>query len=407
MIWWLFSWQRRHRLFLTSASIKCGFFAGVKRRRRQRGDSDLDKDVLKKVSSLYFLNKIYLVFLIWLTRDILYPILPTKTDGLHPHVVLDSLIHWDAGWFLRIAGEGYSFESAPFFPLLPFFIRLFSSVTGDFVVAGFLITNISLFVVCYLFYCMVREDYDEDLAWTAVLYLLFFPTAVFFSTIYSESLLLVFILSAFYFARRKNWFWAGFFGACAALTRNIGVVLFLVFLYMQLKNNNFKVNLKQLLSILPIPAALLIFMFVLLAQTGDPLAFVHSLNTEYWGYRHFSYPGAGQWLNLKLFFYNNEFYSIYESLAAILFLFVVVLSFNYLKDKTMLVFLVLGFLIPFSVVVDNLPLGMPRYVIVLFPAYITLAAFLRKYGLTHVYSVLSIIAFSVISVMFTAGRWIS
>lgn len=370
----------------------------------------MNKVILKNVGYLYFLNKIYLVFLIWLTRNILYPVLPTKTDDLHSHIVLDSLLHWDAGWFLRIAGSGYTFESAPFFPALPFLIRIFSFLTNDSVIAGFLITNISLFIACYLLYRMVQEDYDEELARNSVFTLLFFPTAVFFSTIYSESLLLVFALAGFYFARQKRWLWAGFFGACAALTRNTGIILFFAFLYMLFKDNHFKQNKlisKELFSILLIPSSLLIFMFVLLKQTGDPLAFVHSLNTEYWGYRHFSYPGAGQLLSLELFLYNSEFYSLFESLAAILFLFLVVLSFKYIKDRALLIFLVLGFLIPFSVVVDNLPLGMPRYIIVLFPAYITLAATLQKNGLVTLYSILSVIVFSIISIMFIAGRWIS
>jgi hypothetical protein len=55
-------------------------------------------------------------------------------------VVLDSLIHWDAGWFLRIAGQGYDFNSAPFFPMFPLLIRLLTFITGNGVEAGFLVS---------------------------------------------------------------------------------------------------------------------------------------------------------------------------------------------------------------------------------------------------------------------------
>jgi len=367
----------------------------------------VSKTDFKRVGCIYVLNKLYIIFLVWLTRDILHPILPAATDGLHPNVVLDSLIHWDAGWFLRIAGQGYDFDCAPFFPMFPWLIRLVTFFTGNGVTAGFLISNTALFIACYFLYIIAKEDYDEKTAATAVFALLFFPTAIFFTSIYSESLLMAFALTSFYFARNGRWIWAVLLGCCAALTRNVGVVLFFAYLYMQYQENNNRIILKKAAPLLLIPASLSIFMFVLWMRTGDPLAFAHSLNSEYWGYRHFAYPGAGQLLSLSLFFYNSEFYCLFESGMALLFLFLIIKSYKYIKDKPQLIFLTLGFLIPFSSVVDNLPLGMPRYILVLFPGYVTLARLLDNNKLTHIYSIISILAFSVISVMFVAGRWIS
>ncbi|HOV80507.1 MAG TPA: mannosyltransferase family protein [Bacillota bacterium] len=365
------------------------------------------KEDLKRVGYLYTLNKLLIIFLIWLTREVLSPFLPGNYEGMHPNVILDSLIHWDAGWFLRIAGQGYDFDSAPFFPAFPFLIRALTFVTGDGVASGFIISNTAFFTACFLFYRMVREDYGEEIAVTAVFAMLFFPTAIFFTSIYSESPFLAFTLGAFYFARKKKWLAAAFLGACAALTRNIGVVLFLALVYESYKENGYKLNLKQASQLLLIPLSLTVFMWVLRVSTGDPLGFVHSLNREYWGYRHLAYPGAGQILNLSLFLKNSEFYSLFESGMAILFLFLVLRSFKYVENRSFLIFLVFGFLIPFSSVVDNLPLGMPRYVIVLFPGYITLARILHKHRLVNVYSIISVFVFSVISVIFVTGRWIS
>ncbi|MCL6557761.1 MAG: glycosyltransferase family 39 protein [Firmicutes bacterium] len=365
------------------------------------------KEDLKRVGYLYIINKLLIVFLVWLTREILHPLLPANVEGRHPNVVLDSLIHWDAGWFLRVAGEGYDFDSAPFFPMFPFLIRLLSYITGDGVTAGFLISNTALFIACYFLYRLVKDDYGEEIAATTVFIMLFFPTAIFFTSIYSESPFLAFTLGAFYFARRGRWGLAVVLSACATLTRNVGVVMFFALAYMQYKENGFRLNLKKALPLLFIPASLTIFMAVLWQYTGDPLAFAHSLNREYWGYRHFSYPGAGQFLNLSLFFKDSEFYALFESGMAFLFLYLVVRSFQYVEDRSLLIFLVLGFLIPFSSVVDNLPLGMPRYILVLFPGYITLARLLHKHGMVQVYSVVSILVFSVTCVMFVVGRWIS
>lgn len=360
-----------------------------------------------RIGYIYVLNKLYILFLIWLARDILHPFLPTVTDGFHSHVVLDSMLHWDAGWFLRIADNGYDFHSAPFFPLFPWLISLLTNVVGNSAVAGFLVSNIALFIACCFLYNLVKEDFNEKTATITIFIMLFFPTAIFFSSVYSESLLLAFALAAFYFARKERWFWAILLACCAVLSRNIGVVLFFCFLYLQYRENNNQIIWKKALPLLFIPASLSIFMAALWVQTGDPLAFSHSLNTEYWGYRHFAYPGAGQITSLALFFNENSFYNLFESGMAFLFLFLVIRSFAYLQDKSLLIFLILGFLIPFSSVVGDTPLGMPRYILVLFPGYIVLARLLEKNGLIPLYSIIALIAFSVISVLFIVGRWVS
>ena len=291
--------------------------------------------------------------------------------------------------------------------MFPLLIRILTFITHNGVEAGFLISNAALFLACFLLYHLVKEDHGEDIATTTVFVMLFFPTAIFFSSIYSEAPFLAFSLGAFYYARKGNWLAASALGACAALTRNVGIVLFLAFLYLQYKENGFRFTVRKTLPLFLIPASLGLFMLVLWKYTGDPLAFAHSLNTEYWGYRHFQYPGAGQFLNLSLFFNHSEFYSLFESGMAFLFLYLVVRSFKYIEDRSLLIFLVLGFLIPFSSVVDNLPLGMPRYILILFPGYITLARLLHKNNLVMVYSIISVIAFSITCSLFVAGHWIS
>src|SRR5665647_1657500 len=140
---------------------------------------------LKRVIYLYFLNKFLIILSIWLARDVLYPILPADAEGLHLNVLLDSLLHWDAGWFLRIAEHGYNYDCAPFFPLFPFLIRMLTFITNSYVISGFIISNAALFTACYFLYRMVKDDYSEEIATTTIFIMLFFPTAIFFTTIYS------------------------------------------------------------------------------------------------------------------------------------------------------------------------------------------------------------------------------
>ena len=72
----------------------------------------------------------------------------------------------------------------------------------------------------------------------ALLLVAFFPAALFFSAVYSESLFLLLSVGAVLAARQGRWAWAGALAALAALTRNSGVLLLvplaLLFLYLPL-----------------------------------------------------------------------------------------------------------------------------------------------------------------------------
>jgi len=81
-----------------------------------------------------------------------------------------------------------------------------------------------LFALIY-FYRLIRLDYDRRTAARAVLYLCVFPTTLFLSAVYSESLFLALVISAFYYARSDRWLFAGALTAVAALCRPPGVLL--------------------------------------------------------------------------------------------------------------------------------------------------------------------------------------
>jgi Gpi18-like mannosyltransferase len=359
------------------------------------------------VGGIYLLNKMFLVFLVWLTRGVLHPYLPTEAGGYHHNILLDSFIRWDSGWFLRIAAQGYDFHHAPFFPMYPFLINIFGKITGDTVVAGLLIANIALLVACIFLYRIAKEEFNEKTARLTIFIMLFFPTAVFYTALYTESLFLAFALSSFYLARKQRWLPAILLACCATLTRNAGVVLFLAYCYMIYQQCGHKIIWQRLLPLCAIPASLSIFMLVLWQQAGDPLAFMHSLNTEFWSYRQFKYPGAGQFTLLKEFYYGSSFYNIFESFMGLSFLCIVLYSCKVIKDKPLLIFLVLSFILVFSSVVEGKPLGMPRYVLVLFPGFIALAHLLTTSRLTILYGAISIIFFATTTISFIIGRWIS
>ncbi|MGB9826264.1 MAG: mannosyltransferase family protein, partial [Desulfofundulus sp.] len=77
-------------------------------------------------------------------------------------IVGRGLNRWDAGWYLKIAREGYNQKSAAFFPLYPLLIHLFSRLGMNPVAAGILISNLSLAGILAIFYRLARMDYDPE-----------------------------------------------------------------------------------------------------------------------------------------------------------------------------------------------------------------------------------------------------
>ncbi len=137
----------------------------------------------------------------------------------------------DAAWFLRIATGGYLANdgSAAFFPLYPMAIRVVAWLPGIGPLGAALIVSNACFLgALVMLHGLTRlEGWSTDTARTTILFVAIFPTAFFFLAPYSESPFLLLSVSAFWFARRDRWALAGLMGALAALTRSIGLILVL------------------------------------------------------------------------------------------------------------------------------------------------------------------------------------
>ncbi len=146
---------------------------------------------------------------------------------------------WDAFWYLRIATDGYGtphdHAQAAFYPLYPLLMRAGGWVVGSPLVAGILVSLACFLGALVLLHRLVALELGDAYARPAVLLTAFFPSALFFSAVYSESLFLLLSVGAFLAARRERWALAGALGGLAALTRNSGVLLALplalLFLY--------------------------------------------------------------------------------------------------------------------------------------------------------------------------------
>ncbi len=150
-------------------------------------------------------------------------------------------MHWrlDAVYYYQIAKDGYSPTGiTTFFPLFPLLMRIVSLplqvVPGldepqALLVSGLLAPNLVGFAALLLLHRLVALDEGDEVAERVVLYLSFFPYALFFIVPYTESLFLLTTVGCFLALRHQRWFLAGVCGFLATLTRQLGVVLVIPF----------------------------------------------------------------------------------------------------------------------------------------------------------------------------------
>src|SRR5436305_1479522 len=131
------------------------------------------------------------------------------SSNVHPFVNMWS--RWDAGWYLGIAQNGYTFGSGEpanvgFFPLYPYLVRAthwILPLPGDigWLALGIILSNAALIVALSYLYQLILLDSEQPIAARAVLYLCLFPTTLFLSAFYTESLFLALVVASFYYAR--------------------------------------------------------------------------------------------------------------------------------------------------------------------------------------------------------------
>ena len=167
---------------------------------------------------------------------------PVPMDGL-AHTLVEPLRQWDGLWYELVAREGYDYHTAnaAFWPLYPWMMRLGNNLTGwAYESGGWVISNVCFLVALVLLYKLISLDFDLPTARRTLVALAFFPTAFFFSAVYTESLFLLLAVGALLAARQGNWLMAGGVGLLAALTRSQGVLLLLPFAVLFLQQFGWK-----------------------------------------------------------------------------------------------------------------------------------------------------------------------
>jgi hypothetical protein len=151
----------------------------------------------------------------------------TESFGSVGNALAAPAVRWDSNWYVDISQHGYRHEhiEPAFFPLYPLLMRGVGEVIDSVVVAGVLISLVAWVAGLVLLHRLTALELDAASARRAVVLLALFPTALFFSAVYTEALFLALELGAFVAARRGRWVWAGVLGGLGAATRNTGWLL--------------------------------------------------------------------------------------------------------------------------------------------------------------------------------------
>jgi hypothetical protein len=108
---------------------------------------------------------------------------------------------------------------------------LFGGSERDYALGGLLVSNlVALIAIGYLF-LLVRRDFGQHIASLTVVLLGLCPGSFFLSAVYSESTFFAPAVACLYYARGRNWLAAGLAGALATLARGPGVLLIIPVLW--------------------------------------------------------------------------------------------------------------------------------------------------------------------------------
>ena len=297
-------------------------------------------------------------------------------DACHPSTnpLLDAATRWDAKAYVDIAHGGYGAVPAnnAYFPLYPFLMRLLATPLGggddSYLVAGLLVSNLALLVALVYLARLVAIDHDVAAGTRAALYLLVFPTSVFLSVVYPESLLIALSIAAVYHARQGQWLAAGALGFLAALTRPfIGAAVALPIAIEAYQRSGLRA---AIASAAPAGIGLVGWLVVLWRITGDPKAILTA--EANWG------VGPSVPFEAFIDLFDPRVYGFpYVVLGVTLLVGVlVVLSWRYLRPS-LAAYATVVFLI--SIATGSLT-SSPRYYLAVFPAFMVLALVARGWA---------------------------
>ena len=321
---------------------------------------------------------------------------------------------WDAEHYLGIAQHGYFGTEAAFFPLYPLLIRIVGVFLGSHLLAGLVISNAASFLSLLYLYKLIEHQYNRHVAQRATFYVSIFPTAIFFSAVYTESLFLFLTVASFYYLRERRWLVAGAFGFFAALTRSEGILLIAPMAIewvlaireggREYLRYTWSDVVRPLLAMVLVPLGLATYMGYLWVLSGDPLLFSHV--QIHWN-RHLAWP----WVSILHTVHTIQTAHAQQTIAnqilelafTLLMLGVLFAGLRRLR-LSYIVYMALSILVPLS---TSSLLSMPRFALVLFPMFALLALWGARPAINNAYVAFSLPLLGLFTVLFADWYWVA
>lgn len=321
------------------------------------------------------------------------------------------LLRWDAGWYGEIASAGYQFNPDPslassivFFPLLPLLGHALAGATGLGVGESLLVVaNLAGLAAVGLLAALVTVRFGPFVAVRTAALLSFFPTSVFFSSAYAESLALALVLLAFLMLERDRLWLAALASGLATASRSVCAALVpILMLHAAMARPLPMIRRTALVVATGIVAAggLIAFVAWQAWAFGDPLAFAKG--QEAWtGAMSFGARFTSALLGRPLRSLD------YASVLFLVFAGLVVVGERRLP-WSWTVYAALVLLIPYvSLATGQAGMGsMPRFLLMAFPALVTLSLLLvGRPWLTGALLVAGTIKLFITTAMFSQWHW--
>ena len=326
--------------------------------------------------------------------------------------------NFDGVHYLLIAANGYTQDSGffPLFPLLIFFLTSIISPSAAIYpfhplqyVAVLFAANLLFGFALIMLYKLIKLDYQDSLPILVIIFILIFPTSFFFASIYSESLFLLLSVLSFYFARTNRWFLASICGGLLTATRLVGIAIIpaLVFEFIKQEKSVFK---PKVLFLLLTPLGILGYMLFNFLKWGDPFYFIQAQGSFHNERSVDSIVFIPQTIFRYIKILTTLSPSIFEWWIALLeisvFFFVSIMLFVAWRKKVRLSYILFALICFFIPISTGTFTGLPRYALILFPIFITLAMIKSKL-VKIFYATISFILLFILFMLFSRGYYIA
>ncbi len=183
-------------------------------------------------------------------------------------------------WYLS-EGSIHRLVQLVFLPGYPIVVRAVSYLTGSILSAGLVVSALSFAGAGCVLYKLLELDMDEGAAKRAVCFFALSPASFFFAAPMSESLFMLCSLLSLYLMRRGRLVPAVLFGAYAAFTRSLGVILLVPLAFELIRR---RARVREYIALAVVPLGFAAYCLINYKVSGDAFRFMYYQSTH-WGQR--------------------------------------------------------------------------------------------------------------------------